>query len=107
MSAICSLKQNKTKTYKPNTVSKLHYAKYPCDFYHMLSDFLTVLISQNKLVRNYLETKLYSDEKRQGSFNLCQRDLPADSDAYGDWIYLNGSQNALVEYQVGTACYTS
>lgn len=50
-----------------------------------------------------MQTKLYSDEKQQGSFNLCQRDLPADSDAHGDWIFLNGSQNALIEYQVGTA----
>lgn len=40
-----------------------------------------------------------SDEKQQGSFNLCQSDLPADSDAHGDWIFLNGSQNALIEYQ--------
>jgi len=40
-----------------------------------------------------------TDEKRQTSFNLCQEALPADSDAYGDWIFLNGSQNALIEYQ--------
>ena len=32
--------------------------------------------------------------------NFCQKELPADSDAYGDWIYLDGAQTALVEYQV-------
>ena len=43
MSAIDSLK--KLKLTKLTQFSKLHYAKYPCDFYHLLSDFLTVLIS--------------------------------------------------------------
>lgn len=40
-----------------------------------------------------------SEEKRQTMINFCQKELPADSDAYGDWIYLDGAQTALVEYQ--------
>ena len=44
--------------------------------------------------------KIFLDEKRQSMINFCQKELPADSDAYGDWIYLDGAQTALVEYQV-------
>ena len=42
------------------------------------------------------------DEGHTGGHILRERDekLPPDSNAYGDWIYLNGTQNVLIEYQV-------
>lgn len=45
------------------------------------------------------------EEAKQKSFNFCSESLPPDSNTYGDWIYLNGSQNALIEYQADSFDY--
>ena len=55
-------------------------------------------ISQSIIARRSLI--IYLDEYQQSSINFCDDQLPPDSNAYGDWIYLNGTQNVLIEYQV-------
>jgi len=47
----------------------------------------------------------YDNEYQQSSINFCDEKLPPDSNAYGDWIYLNGTQNVLIEYQADTFDY--
>ena len=45
-------------------------------------------------------TGLFLDGTNSNTVEFCQKDLPKGSNAYGDWIFLNGSQNVLIEYQV-------
>ena len=52
------------------------------------------------LSRMVSEDIKFSDEDLPKSFNLCDQELPPETDAHGEWIYLNGSSAALVEYQV-------
>lgn len=47
----------------------------------------------------------YEDSSKQNSINFCDEDLPPDSNAHGDWIFLNGTQNVLIEYQADSFDY--
>ena len=65
-----------------------------------ISSIFKYILKLGRVIMSDFLKKIFLDEKRQSMINFCQKELPADSDAYGDWIYLDGAQTALVEYQV-------